>query len=195
VRIARRNQLAVEVDRTGEHLGACYEVLSRFTHQIGTPLFGPEFLKHIVRTFPEGFNIAVVFKQHQPIGAYFQLQMGQTVYGLWGGALRQYLGLRPVYLAYWEIIKDASVNGYEFLDMGRSPAGSKASKYKGQWGGVAKPIYQQLAGVDDTYPGNGEANGILADGRLELIRRFWPRLPLPVAQYLGPKLRRHVPFA
>jgi FemAB-related protein (PEP-CTERM system-associated) len=195
VRIARRNGLTAEIDRTGTCLGEFYDVFSRCTHQFGTPVFGRDFLEHIINTFPKGFNIALVRKERQPIGGYFQLQMGHTVYGMWGATLREYFKERPVYLAYWEMLSDASENGYHFLDMGRSPAGSNASKYKGQWGGASKPIYQQVASLMKPHAADGEANGMQSNGKYQLFMRLWPKLPLPAVQYLGPKLRRHVPFA
>jgi predicted N-acyltransferase len=195
VRIARREGLTVEIDRVGSHLGAFYKVLSQFAHQAGTPLFGQDFLEHVIETFPGEFNIVVIYKGHQPIGGYFQLQMGKTMYGVWGATLHDYLKLRPVYLAYWEIIRNASTNGYHYLDMGRSPADSEASKYKGQWGGVASPIYQQVAYIGTGRTADSIADQMHSEGKFKLVMRLWPRLPLPVAQYLGPKLRKHVPFA
>jgi hypothetical protein len=93
------------------------------------------------------------------------------------------------------MLSDASENGYHFLDMGRSPAGSNASKYKGQWGGASKPIYQQVASLTKPHAGGGEVNGMQSNGKYQLFMRLWPKLPLPAVQYLGPKLRRHVPFA
>jgi FemAB-related protein (PEP-CTERM system-associated) len=195
VRIARRKELSVEIDRSGQHLNTFYDVFSRCTHQMGTPLFGRNFLKCIVDTFPDGFNIALVFRKQQPIGGYFQLQMANTVFGVWGATLREYLKLRPVYLAYWEILNYTSTHGYAFLDMGRSPAGSEASKYKGQWGGVAKPIYQQVIRIADSDTNASNTDRIQADSKFQLVMRLWPKLPLPVAEYLGPKLRHHIPFA
>jgi FemAB-related protein (PEP-CTERM system-associated) len=195
VRIARANGLSVEIDRSGQCLRTCYELLSRSMHQLGTPLFGRDFLEHIVEIFPGGFNIAVVHSGLGPIGAFFQLQMGHTVYGMWGAILREYLDLRPTYLAYWEMLRDASANGYHCLDMGRSPAGSNASKFKGQWGGLGQPIYQQVASLGRAEDGASIAERIGSDRKFQLVRRLWPQLPLPVARYLGPKLRRHVPFA
>ena len=194
VRIGRRHELRVEIDRSGQLLGPFYDVLSRFTHQAGTPVFGRDFLENVVTTFANGFNIAVVYKEQAAIAAYFQLQMGNTVYGAWGAALRQYLAHRPVYLAYWEILNDAIVNGYHFLDMGRSPDGSNASKFKGQWGGVCKPVYQQVASLGNGHAGS-LAGRVESEDKFQLVRRLWPKLPRPLAQYLGPKLRRHVPFA
>jgi hypothetical protein len=195
VRIARRNNLRVEIDRTGKCLGDFYHVFSRYTHQMGTPVFGRDFLEHIIETFPDGFNIAIVRQGQEPIGAYFQLHMGHTVYGMWGATLREYLKQRPVYLAYWEILRDASEKGYHFLDMGRSPTDSNVSKHKGQWGGVSKPIYQQVISTGDSHASNSITNRIHSDGKLRLVMQLWPKLPLPVVQYLGPKLRRYVPFA
>ncbi|MCI0398670.1 MAG: GNAT family N-acetyltransferase [Chloroflexi bacterium] len=195
VRLARQHGLQVVIDRTGRLVGPFYDVLSRFTHQAGTPLFGREFLDSVVETFPGDFNIAVVYLEEQPVGAYFQLQMGRTVYGVWGATLRQYLPLRPVYLAYWEIIADTAANGYHFLDMGRSPAGSTTAHFKGQWGGQCHPIYQQVVPVHPGRAARSMAAQVQADGRFQLVRQLWPRLPFSLACYLGPKLRRHIPFA
>ena len=195
VRIARRNGLTVEIDRTGKCLGEFYDVFSRHTHQIGTPVFGRDFLEHIIETFPGGFNIAIVRAEGGPIGGYFQLEMGSTVYGLWGASLHEYLKQRPVYLVCWELLKDSNANGYHFLDMGRSPTGSNASKFKGQWGGVSRPIYQQVTGTGPAGTNEGITHRLKSDGKLQLGMQLWPKLPLPVVQYLGPKLRRHVPFA
>lgn len=195
VRMARRNKLSVEIDRTGKCLGAFYDVFSRFTHQAGTPVFGRDFLEHVIEAFPGGFNIVVVYKEQQPIGAYFQLQMGKTMYGVWGAALREYLNLRPVYLAYWEILCAAAGHGYHCLDMGRSPADSNASRHKGQWGGISRPVYQQVANVGRTHEGDSISHRVNADDKFQLVMQLWPKLPLPVVRYLGPKLRRHVPFA
>ncbi len=195
VRIARRNELSVEIDTDGERLGDFYHVLSHFVHQVGTPAFGREFLENVVEAFPGGFNIAVVYLDGQPIGGYFQLVMGNTMYGVWGATLREYLDLRPVYLAYWEMLDYACQNGYEWLDMGRSPAGSGASRFKKQWGGVSRPVYQQIAGIGDHGANGSVSSRVQSDGKFKQFMQIWPKLPFPVVQFLGPKLRRHVPFA
>lgn len=195
VRMARKNDLRVDVDRTGELLDDFYEVLSRFSHAAGTPVFGKTFLESVVRYFPNGFDIVMVYSDDQPIGGYFQLELGNTVYGVWGAALHEYLDLRPVYLAYWSIVEYAVENSFEFLDMGRAPLNSSASKYKAQWNGESTPVYQQTV----TFRGSEEAGSAAIqaqeDTRFRLMRQVWPKLPFPVVQHLGPRLRRHIPFA
>ena len=194
VRIARKNELTAVTDYTGDQLDAFYQVLSHFAHQMGTPVFGQHFLENVITTFPGGFNIVVVRQGQQPIGAYFQLQMNDTVYGMWGGTPHQYLKLRPVYLAYWHILQESLSQGYRYLDMGRSSIGSNASNYKGQWGGVARPVYQQIGVTGQAQTAVAPTQQI-KQGKFQLIQQLWPKLPFPIAQYLGPKLRRHMPFA
>jgi FemAB-related protein (PEP-CTERM system-associated) len=194
VRLARRNELTVEIDRIGRKLDDFYDVFSRFTHQAGTPVFGRNFPAAIIDTFPGRFNIAVVYRAGQPIAAYFQLELGRLMVGMWGAALPEFLSLRPVYLAYWTIMSDACAREFQWLDMGRSPANSNASKYKGQWGGVCRPVYQQAA-MFDRRAGSSVTQRLQSDRKMKWLIRLWPKLPLPLACYLGPKLRRHVPFA
>jgi CelD/BcsL family acetyltransferase involved in cellulose biosynthesis len=197
VRIAERNELRAVVDRTGERLDDFYSVLSRFTHRAGTPVFGRAFLRHVIEAFPDGFNIVVTYRGDEPIGGYFQLELGDTVFGAWGATLHEYLELRPVYLAYWQILLDATQRGFAYLDMGRSPRDTSAAQYKAQWGGGATPVYQQSLVFGREATGEAQSIAVQArsDGRMQTFRRFWPNLPFPVAQALGPYLRRHVPFA
>ena len=195
VRIGRKNDLRVEIDRTGRLLDDFYDVFRRFTHQSGTPVFGRDFLANVVHAFPTGHNIAVIYQGTQPIGGYFQLEMPPLMLGMWGASLRDYLPLRPVYLGLWSILEDAANRGFSHLDMGRSPAGSNASHFKGQWGGVCAPVHQQLMHINRRPGAAAPAPDIQSDGKMQLFMRLWPRLPLPVAQFLGPRLRRHIPFA
>jgi hypothetical protein len=194
VRMAQRNQLRAEVDRRGDRLDDFYQVMSRFTHQSGTPIFGRSFLDQVTHHFAGQFSLVMVYLHSEPIGGYFQLEMGRTNYGIWGATLHEYLDLRPVYLAYWEILNDTTGRGLDYLDMGRSPRNSNSSKYKGQWGGQAAPVYQQTAALSRGVRAESMATRAQGDGALQSFRQIWPKLPFPVAQALGPVLRRHVPF-
>lgn len=194
IRMARGNGLRIAIDRTGRLLEDFYNVFGDFAHQSGMPLFSRRFLENVLQAFPGGFNIAIVYRDAQPLGGYFQLELGKTIYGMWGGTPHAFLKLRPVYLAYWEILRDASEQGFSFVDMGRSPAGSNASRFKGQWGGTCQPIYQQ--GLVFGREHSRQAANDIRDSRLfRMVTSVWPKLPLPVARYVGPRLRRYVPFA
>ncbi len=169
VRIARKNGLEVKIDRSGKLLDPFYDVFSQYTHQAGTPVFGRPFLENIIKVFPNGFNIVVVWHEERPIAGYFQLEMNDTIYGMWGAALPETQKLRPAYIALWEIIREASLNGFSYLDMGRSPAGSNASKFKGQWGGVSHPIYQTIINGNQQQPARSVTNQVQSNERVPVI--------------------------
>ena len=195
VRKARKEGLETEIDRTGRLLDPFYDVFSRFTHRAGTPVFGRDFLANIIETFPGGFNIAIVWHENQPIAGYFQLEMGDTAYGMWGAALVEYRNLRAAYLAIWDIMSDAIDSGFTYLDMGRSPANTNASKFKGQWGGVSQPIYQQVINAKETGEAIDVTAKVQSDNRYQLFGQLWRKMPFPLTQFVGPKLRWHIPFA
>jgi FemAB-related protein (PEP-CTERM system-associated) len=195
VRMARKKGVTVRIDRDGESADQFYNILSQYARGAGTPLFGRDFLDNVIRAFPGRFNIAMVYSGEKPVGGYFQLVMGDTVYGAWGATLHEYLSERPTYLAYWEMLADTAENGYRYLDMGRSPAESNISAFKGQWGGVSKPIYQQIASIGEERGETSVTGRIQSDTKFQLFMKMWPHLPLSFVQFFGPKLRRHVPFA
>jgi hypothetical protein len=121
--------------------------------------------------------------------------MGNTVHGAWGATLHEYLKMRATFLVYWELLRDSADRGFHYYDMGRSPAGTGSSAFKGQWGGVSRPIYQQVAHVGAVHHGDSVTDRLHSNARFRLLMKAWPRLPVPVVRFLGPKLRRHVPFA
>ena len=194
VAVARENGLDVKIGCTAQMLDDFYYVLSHFTHQAGTPVFGRSFIYNVVRTFRDSV-IVNVYRDREPLGSYFLLQLGKSWHGIWGSTLHAYLPLKATYLAYWEMLAEAARRGCDLVDLGRSPAGSGASQFKAQWGGTAVPVYQQVASLDKREGDVPIASRVYTDSKFQLFMRVWPRLPFSVAQYLGPKLRRHVPFA
>jgi FemAB-related protein (PEP-CTERM system-associated) len=195
VRKARTNGLTVDLDHKGRLLGEFYEVFVRFTHQVGTPSFGLGFFERVIGGFPDGFTIVIVSKGDQVLGGWFVMTAGDIAYLNWGVALREYLDLFPTYLGFWECIRDAGVRGFRYLDLGRSPAGSGVAQFKRHWRGEERPVYQQILPLNG-YESAGDVTArIQSDLKFQLFMRVWPKLPLPVVRFLGPRLRRHIPFA
>jgi FemAB-related protein (PEP-CTERM system-associated) len=195
VRKAHGNGLTVDLDYKGRLLGEFYEVFVRFTHQVGTPIFGLDFLERVIETFPDGFTIVIVRKDDQVLGGYFLLTTGDVAYIAWGATLGEYMELFPAYLGFWECIRDAAARGFRYLDFGRSPAGSGAAEFKRRWGAEVRPVYQQIVPFNGYESGADVTARTQSDPKFQLFMRVWPKLPLPVVRFLGPSLRRHIPFA
>lgn len=197
VRKARKNGLSAEIDRTDTLLDPFYHIIQHFTRSQGTPVFPKAFLNNIINTFPNQFNICIIWKGEEPIAGYFQLELADRTYGVWGAALREQLGLRPSHLAIWELLRHAIERDHTTFCMGRSAIGSPASKFKQQWGGTAYPISQQSVhfahkrrNVEHTVP----ISQRVQSRPFQLFRAGWERLPLPVTRTVGSRIRYYIPF-
>jgi hypothetical protein len=83
---------------------------------------------------------------------------------------------------YFELMRHARMRGCTRFDFGRSKLGTGAFSFKKNWGFEPRPL---------TYAVKGEAretNPLSPKYRLQIA--VWKKLPLPVANLLGPYLAR-----
>ena len=129
----------------------------------------------------------------QVIGAMWHFMLQDTMFAVWGGAPSRYREVRANHALWWASMKYAVDNGYRYLDMGRSLRGSGLEAFKERWGGSTWSVYRLCfptgsRTVYDPLDGDG------ANLRYRIFTQAWRRLPDPVVQFLGPRLRRHVPL-
>ena len=87
---------------------------------------------------------------------------------------------------YWEVMRRAVLRGYRRFDFGRSKAGTGAFAFKKNWGFEPQWLeyeYHFLPG--QTMPDKNPLNPKYA-----LFIAAWKKLPLPVANFIGPWLIR-----
>jgi FemAB-related protein (PEP-CTERM system-associated) len=89
---------------------------------------------------------------------------------------------------YWEVMRHAAARGCRVFDFGRSKIGTGAFSFKKNWGFTPTPLeYRFLVRPGDTIP---EVNPL--NPKYRLMIAAWKRLPLPVANLIGPFLVRGV---
>jgi hypothetical protein len=90
---------------------------------------------------------------------------------------------------YWKLLCYSAEQGYRVFDFGRSKKGTGAYDFKRHWGFEPTPLaYQYHLVAQRAIP---EANPL--NPKLALPVAIWKHLPLPVSQWLGPKLVRFFP--
>jgi hypothetical protein len=87
---------------------------------------------------------------------------------------------------YWEAVRFGIRNGFKYLDLGRSPAGSGTYKYKEQWGAKAERLAYLV------YDGGGRAGGPPDRERLRLFVELWKKAPRFITDPVGKKLIKYV---
>ena len=113
---------------------------------------------------------------------------GKRVEIPWASSLMQFNQFRPNTLLYWHAIKAACEDGYATFDFGRSSYDSGTYRFKEQWGCKPLPLYWYYAGGEENVPDVNPKNP-----KFSALVQCWKRLPVPLANAIGPWITRSLP--
>lgn len=166
-----------------------YRVFSENMRDLGTPVLAKYFFSNILEAFPEETRIFVVKKGDRPLAAGFTVSSGKMCQVPWASSLRKYNQMCPNDLLYWSMIESASLNGRTVFDFGRCTKNTGTYHFKKNWGAREVQLYWQYwsAGGRRLPPESP------AHGRSAMVN-IWKKLPLSVANVLGPHIARELPF-
>jgi len=92
-------------------------------------------------------------------------------------------------MLYWNFLKYSADNCYAVFDFGRSSEGEGTFKFKKQWGAEPTPlVWYELIG-EERQEKQQLPNG---PGKREQMAAMWQKLPLGVANMVGPHLRKYI---
>lgn len=188
IRKAEKNGLQV-ITGQAELLDGFYEVFCRNMRDLGTPVYGRRFFSSILDEFPESTQLLSVIRNGRAIASAFLTWHRDTLEVPWASSIRDYRSLCPNNLLYWESIRFAIRTGARKFDFGRSTPGEGTYEFKKQWG--ARPVqlyWQYLLRDGDALPEISPSNP-----RFRLAIHLWQRLPLLLANFLGPHIVRCIP--
>jgi len=171
-----------------ELLDDFYRVFSRNMRDLGTPVYQKSLFATILQQVPDS-HIVVVDYQGHAVGAGFLIGYKGRLEIPWASTIRDYNRLSPNMLLYWSVLQWACQNGYSEFDFGRSTEGAGTYRFKRQWGAEPRPFYwgYWLAEGRDLP----EINPANPKYRLPIL--IWQRLPLCVAERVGPVIVRNLP--
>jgi FemAB-related protein (PEP-CTERM system-associated) len=169
-------------------VGDFYSVFSRNMRDLGTPVFPRRFFTSIVQQFDGDAEICVLRHQGE-VAAGALLVHGREVTEVPSASSLRQLNSTGVNMAmYWHLLSRAIERGQQVFDFGRSTVDSNTYKFKAQWGAEAHPAVWQY------YVRRGTAKAMRPDsGKFGLAIRIWKRLPLWLANALGPAIVRGIP--
>jgi len=176
-----------------EYVDEFYTVFCDLMHEKGIPVFSRVFLDAVVEALAGHFVVTTARLGGKVIGAIFHFTLRDTMFAVWGGAPSRYLEVRPNHVLWWGSMRHAIGCGYRYLDMGRSLRGSGLETFKERWGSSTQPVYRSFFLVGSRTAYDPLARGC-TNPTYRLFTQAWRRIPGPVVRFLGPKLRRHMPF-
>lgn len=172
-----------------ELLADFYAVFARNMRDLGTPVYPKKFFGEILDRFPRQANIVLVRHKQRAVAAGFLLGYRDRLEIPWASSLREFNSLGVNMLLYAETLRMAVEQGYRVFDFGRSSVGSGTYKFKKQWGASERQLFWHYWLADGGQlprlnPGNP---------KYRLAISLWRRLPLFVANRLGPCIVKNLP--
>jgi len=166
-----------------------YSVFSRNMRDLGTPVYPKRLFVETARLFSHQLQVYVVRLGRVPVAAAITLRFKDIVIVPWASSLREHRQHCPNMLLYWTMLEKASQLGVKTFDFGRSTRDAGTHHFKLQWGAEATPMHWEYvlltrATAPDQGPGNPKFAAAIA---------AWQRLPLWLANAVGPTIVRNIP--
>jgi FemAB-related protein (PEP-CTERM system-associated) len=172
-----------------ELLPEFYAVFARNMRDLGTPVYSPRLFATVCEVFPDRAATVVVRHEQRPVAAAVTWRWRQRVEVPWASSLREFNSLAPNNQLYWTILQRAIAVGAAELDFGRSTPNEGTYHFKKQWGAEPSALYWEY----DVVAGRGLPDQSPKNPKFGLAIKLWQRLPVPIANVLGPPIVRCIP--
>ena len=186
VRKALAGELTVTTGSAAADRAAHYAVYAESVRNLGTPVFPAKLFAAVLDAFGDDADILTVWNGDEPVASVLSLYHDGAVMPYWGGGTHAARKLRANDRMYYELMLYARRRGYTRFDFGRSKTHSGAYDFKRNWGFEPEPLSYAVWTAPGTAPRDADPTSARHAARIAL----WKRLPLPLANLLGPHIAR-----
>jgi serine/alanine adding enzyme len=187
VRKAEKSEATFSVG-TAEDLDDFYRVFGLNMRNLGTPVYSRALFQNVLK-LAKNAAILLVRRGGQPTAGAIALRRGDRIELPWICSDYSQSSFNSNEYLYWNAIRWACSSGASELDLGRSSIDAGTYRFKLQWNPEVRPLfwYYWLA------PGNGLPELSANNPKYALAVRCWKRMPLALANRVGPWIVRNIP--
>ncbi len=166
-----------------------FQVFADNVHRHGTPALPKRFFALLREEFGKDCDVLLVrAPDGRLISGVLSFYFRDEILPYYAGDTEDARGLAGNDFKYWELMRRACERGYRVFDYGRSKVGTGPYDFKRNWGFEPQPLaYRYRLVKADRVPENNPNNP-----KYRLFIEAWRRLPLPVANFLGPHIVRNL---
>ncbi len=186
VRKGAKNGLRSEIDPGVDRFFALY---ADNVHRHGTPAMPKKYFQALLDEFGADCEIlTVVAPDGRALSSVLSFYFRDEVLPYYAGDDVLARDLAANDFKYWELMRRACARGLKVFDYGRSKQGTGSYSFKKNWGFEPAPLhYEYQLYKRDAIPQNNPSNA-----KYKLMIEAWRRLPIGVANWLGPFVVRNL---
>lgn len=165
-----------------------FRIYAKSVRNLGTPVFPKRLFRALLEQFQDQVEVSIVTHGSTDVAAVMSFYHRDEVLPYFAGSLEAARSLRANDFMYWDLMSRAADKGVRTFDFGRSKQATGSFDFKKNWGFSPQPLAYEYflvraQGVPAINPSNPKYRLFIAG---------WKRLPLPVANLVGPVLARHL---
>lgn len=167
-------------------VGRFFRAYSESVRNLGTPVFSRKYFELLCDVFSDACEIMTVTESGRVISSVMSFYFKDEVLPYYGGGTKEARPLKANDFMYWELMRRACERGIRVFDYGRSKKGTGSYSFKKNWGFDPQPLsYEYFLVRSDQVPDVNPLNP-----KYRFFINAWKRLPLPVANRIGPMLAK-----
>lgn len=187
--IRKAEKAGLRVERGPQLQREFYDLFSQSMHRLGTPVQPRDLFENLQNEFGSAMETMVVYSGSTAVSGVVSFFSRDTVYPYYAGASPDAPKLGANNFMYWELMKQSAQAGYRQFDFGRSKKNTGSFAFKTQWNMEVQELnYEVLLVRRKTVPNFSPVNP-----KFDRAIRLWKRLPLWMANAMGPHIVRWLP--
>jgi len=186
VRKGLKNGLQSHIDADASRFFALY---ADNVHRHGTPAMPKRYFQALLDEFGADAEVLTVTDDKgRALSSVLSFYFRDEVLPYYAGDDESARDLAANDFKYWELMRRACAKGLKVFDYGRSKQGTGSYAFKKNWGFEPTPLHYEYQLFNrDSVPQNNPSNA-----KYQLLIKAWRKLPLGVANWLGPFIVRNL---
>ena len=177
--------LKTELDDGVDRFFAAY---SASVHRLGTPVFARRYFEILREVFGADCDVMTVIHDGRPISSVLSFYFRDEVLPYYGGGVASAREVAGNDFMYWDLMRRACERGIRVFDFGRSKLGTGSFDFKKNWGFEPQPLHYEYLLIK----GKRVAEHNPLNPKYRLFIKAWQRLPLPLANMIGPHIVKNL---
>ena len=155
---------------------------------VRTPVFSKKYFRLLKETFGDDCEVMTITKDGGLISSVMSFYFRDEVLPYYGGGMPEAREVAGNDFMYWELMRRTCTRGYRIFDFGRSKKGTGSHDFKKNWGFEPTPLHYEYklvraTEVPDTNPLNP---------KYQLMIRTWQKMPIALANLIGPHIVKNL---
>ena len=186
VRKGIKNSLTSHIDPNSDRF---FKLFSDNVHRHGTPALPKRYFETLLRIFGKDCEVlTVTTSDGKPLSSVLSFYFRDEVLPYYAGDDESARDLAANDFKYWELMRRSCERGIKVFDYGRSKQGTGPYSFKKNWGFQPTPLHYEYRLLKrDNIPQNNPNNV-----KYRLFIEAWRRMPIGLANWLGPYIVRNL---